>query len=152
MGVPTLFIPVLTEQSQKNIYNYWIAGAVLGAIVFITAFINIKWGIKEPPLEELEKKETIGVFESIWFSLKNWKFVVFIFCSMKNWYVFALFPMIMPIYSEFVLGEANSMLVVLLLLVAFVSSVQELSSSLGWIPKLVVSMVLLYLKHIGLQC
>ncbi len=122
MGLPTLFIPVLTEQSQQNIYNYWIAGAVLGVIVFVTAFINIKWGVKEPPLEELEKKETFGVFESIWYTLKNWKFVVFIFCSMMNWYVFAIFPMIMPIYSEFVLGEANSMLVVLLLLVAFVSS------------------------------
>ncbi|MCG3226632.1 MAG: MFS transporter [Candidatus Heimdallarchaeota archaeon] len=122
MGVPTLFIPTLTESSQQNIYNYWIAGAVLGVIVFVTAFINIKWGVKEPPLEELEQKETYGVFQSIWYTLKNWKFVVFILCSLMNWYVFALFPMIMPIYSEFVLLESNSMLVVLLLLVAFVSS------------------------------
>jgi GPH family glycoside/pentoside/hexuronide:cation symporter len=122
MGVPTLFIPQLTEQSQQNIYNYWIAGAVLGAIVFVTAFINLKWGVKEPPLEELEEKETFGVFQSIWYSLKNWKFVVFILCSLMNWYVFGLFPMIMPIYAEFVLGQADSMLVVLLLLVAFVSS------------------------------
>ena len=51
MGVPTLFIPKLTEPGQENIYNYWIAGAVLGAIVLVTAFINIKWGVKEPPLE-----------------------------------------------------------------------------------------------------
>ncbi len=122
MGVPTLFIPVLTESTQQNVYNYWIAGAVLGAIVFVTAFINIKWGVKEPSLEELEEKETFGVFQSIWYTLKNWKFVVFIFCSLMNWYVFAIFPMIMPIYSEFALGESNSMLVVLLLLVAFLSS------------------------------
>ncbi|MFW9852192.1 MAG: MFS transporter, partial [Candidatus Thorarchaeota archaeon] len=122
MGVPTLFIPVLTESTQQNIYNYWIAGAVLGAIIFVTAFINIKWGVKEPPLEEMEEKETYGVFQSIWYTLKNWKFVVFIFCSLMNWYVFAIFPMIMPIYSEFVLNESNSMLVVLLLLVAFLSS------------------------------
>jgi len=122
MGVPTLFIPVLTESTQQNVYNYWIAGAVLGAIVFVTAFVNLKWGVKELPVEELEKKETFGVFQSIWYSLKNWKFVVFILCSLMNWYVFAIFPMIMPIYSEFVLGESNSMLVVLLLLVAFLSS------------------------------
>lgn len=122
MGVPTLFIPTLTESTQENIYNYWIAGAVLGAIVFVTAFINLKWGVKEPSLEELEEKETFGVFQSIWYSLKNWKFVIFILCSLANWYVFAIFPMIMPIYSEFVLLESNSMLVVLLLLVAFVCS------------------------------
>jgi GPH family glycoside/pentoside/hexuronide:cation symporter len=122
MGVPTLFIPVLTESTQQNVYNYWIAGAVLGAIVFVTAFINIKWGVKEPSLEELEEKETYGVFQSIWYTLKNWKFVVFIFCSLMNWYVFAIFPMIMPIYSEFALGQNDSMLVVLLLLVAFLSS------------------------------
>ena len=122
MGVPTLFIPVLTESTQQNVYNYWIAGAVLGAIVFVTAFINIKWGVKEPPLEEIEEKETFGVFQSIWYTLKNWKFVVFILCSLMNWYVFALFPMIMAIYSEFVLGVSDSMKVVLLLLIAFVCS------------------------------
>ena len=122
MGVPTLFIPNLLESSSENVYNYWIAGAVLGAIVFVTAFINIKWGVKEPPLEELEEKETLGVFESIWYTLKNWKFAVFILCSLMNWYVFALFPMIMAIYSEFVLGVDDSMLVVLLLLIAFICS------------------------------
>jgi len=122
MGVPTLFIPKLTEPGQENIYNYWIAGAVLGAIVLVTAFINIKWGVKEPPLEELEKKETLGVFKAIWYCMKNWKFMIFIFCSMMNWYIFAIFPMMMPFFSEFVLGESNSMLVVLLLLIAFLSS------------------------------
>lgn len=122
MVVPTLIIPNLTESTQANIYNYWIAGAVLGIIAFITAFINIKWGVKEPPIEELDKKETMGVFKSIWYSIKNWKFVVFALSSTMNWYVFGLLPMIIPIYTQFVLGKIESIYASALLLIAFLSS------------------------------
>ncbi len=122
MVVPTLIIPHLTEASQANIYRYWIAGAVLGIIAFITAFINIKWGVKEPPIEEIEKQETMGVFKSIWYSIKNWKFVIFALCSTMNWYVFALLPMLIPIYSEFALGQENSLYASALLLIAFLCS------------------------------
>jgi GPH family glycoside/pentoside/hexuronide:cation symporter len=122
MVVPTLIIENLTESSQANIYNYWIAGAVLGIIAFITAFINIKWGVKEPPIEELETKDTMGVFKSIWYSIKNWKFVVFALCSTMNWYVFGLLPLIIPIYTQFALGKEDSIYASGLLLIAFLSS------------------------------
>ena len=122
MVVPTLIIPDLTLSTQENIYLYWIAGAVLGIIAFITAFINIKWGVVELPVEEMEAKETMGVFQSIWYSIKNWKFVVFALCSTMNWYVFGLFPMITPIYAKFALGMDESIYASLLLLIAFLSS------------------------------
>ncbi len=122
MVVPTLIIPDLTISSQSNIYNYWIAGAVLGIIAFITGFINIKWGVKEPPVEELEQKDTMGVFQSIWYTIKNWKFVVFALCSTMNWYVFGMFPMIIPIYTKFALGMPEGIYASILLLVAFISS------------------------------
>jgi GPH family glycoside/pentoside/hexuronide:cation symporter len=125
MGLPTFIVGDLSD--PLNLYRYWIAGAALGVIVFITAWINIKWGIKEPPFEELEEKETTGVFKSIWITLKNWKFVVFVFCSMMNWFVFAIFPMVMNIFNKFVLaepwmGENESLFAAILLLVAFLSS------------------------------
>ncbi len=125
MGLPTFIVGDLSNPA--NLYRYWIAGAALGVIVFITAWINIKWGVKEPPLEELEEKETTGVFKSIWITLKNWKFVVFVLCSMMNWYVFALFPMVMNIYNKFILaqpwmGENESLFAAILLLVAFLFS------------------------------
>jgi GPH family glycoside/pentoside/hexuronide:cation symporter len=122
MVVPTLIIPHLTESSQANIYRYWIAGAALGIIAFVTAFINIKWGVKEPPIEEIEMQETMGVFKSIWYSIKNWKFVIFALCSTMNWFVFALLPMIIPIYSEFALGMTKGIYASALLLIAFLSS------------------------------
>ena len=125
MGLPTFIVGDLSD--PWNIYKYWIAGGALGGIVFITAFINIMWGVKEPPLEEMEKKETTGVFKSIWITLKNWKFLVFVLCSLMNWYVFAIFPMVMNMYNKFLLkadwmGENESLFGAILLLVAFVSS------------------------------
>ncbi|MHA2358384.1 MAG: MFS transporter [Candidatus Heimdallarchaeaceae archaeon] len=124
MGLPTVIFmlmgtPDMTTAPQQN---YWIVGAILGIIVFITAFINLKWGVKEPPVEELERKETFGIFKGIWYSLKNWKFLIFVLCSMMNWYIFALFPMIMPIYTKFVLGMEEGIFASILLLVAFISS------------------------------
>ncbi len=125
MGLPTFIVGDLSD--SNNLYKYWIAGAVLGVIIFITAWINIKWGVKEPPLEELETRETTGVFKSIWITLKNWRFVIFVLCSMMNWYVFALFPMVMNIYHKFILeqpwmGDNTSIFAALLLLVAFLFS------------------------------
>ncbi|MHA1465376.1 MAG: MFS transporter [Candidatus Heimdallarchaeaceae archaeon] len=122
MVIPTLIIPDLTLATQENIYLYWIAGGVLGIIVFITAFINIKWGVVEPPVEEMEAKDTMGVFKSIWYTLKNWKFVVFALCSTMNWYVFGLFPMIIPIYTKFALGMTEGIYASILLLIAFICS------------------------------
>lgn len=128
MGLPTFIVGDLSD--PLNLYKYWIAGAALGVIVFITAWINIRWGVKEPPLEELEEKETTGVFKSIWITLKNWKFLVFVLCSMMNWYVFALFPMVMNIFNKFVfaertatwMGANESLFGAILLLVAFLFS------------------------------
>lgn len=129
MGLPTFIIGDLTDPA--NHYKYWIAGAALGVIVFITAWINLKWGVKEPPLEHMEKIDTIGVFKSIWITLKNRKFLIFVLCSMMNWYIFALFPMIIPYFSKYVLGihagadwmaENYGIYAALLLLVAFLSS------------------------------
>ncbi len=125
MGLPTFIVGDLSD--PLNLYKYWIAGAALGVIVFITAWINIKWGVKEPPLEELEVKQTTGVFKSIWITLKNWKFVIFVLCSMMNWFVFAIFPMVMNIFNKFRLqatwmGENESLFGAILLLVAFLFS------------------------------
>ena len=125
MGLPTFIIGDLSN--PDNLYKYWIAGAALGAIVFITIWINIKWGVKEPPVEDLEEKETTGVFKAIWITIKNWKFVIFVLCSLMNWYVFALYPMVINIYNKFILAEPwmgsnESLFAAILLLVAFVSS------------------------------
>ena len=124
MGIPTVIFMLLGEEDMTLApqWSYQIVGAVLGVIVLITAFINIKWGIKEPPLEELEQKETFGIFKSIWVTLKNWKFVIFVLCSMMNWFVFSLFPMIMATYTKFVLDESNSLFASILLLAAFLCS------------------------------
>lgn len=124
MGLPTVIFMLLGEGDMTLApqWSYQVVGAILGVVVLITAFINIKWGVKEPPLEEIEQKETYGIFKSIWITLKNWKFVVFVLCSLMNWFVFSIFPMIMVTYTKFVLGNDDSLFASILLLAAFLSS------------------------------
>ncbi len=102
--MPTLLISDMTLEDptkfQQVLWEYQFTGIIFGVIILVTALINILWGAKEAPYEELEKKKPLKLFESLKVSLKNKKFVIFALCSTMNWYVFGLIPTIMPIYIK----------------------------------------------------
>ena len=98
-------------------------GIAFGIVIFVTMLILLKWGIKEPPIEQIEAKKMFGIKESIKVTLKNRKFLIFVVCSTLNWYVFGLLPLIVPIYATWVLGATNSFMISLLLLIAFLFSI-----------------------------
>ena len=103
--------------------EYKIMGIIFGVLILITMLVHIKFGIKEPSYDELEKKETLSFWNSLKTTLKNKKFIIFAIASTMNWYVFGLLPMIVPIYATYVLGMEDSLLISLLLLIAFLSSI-----------------------------
>ncbi len=105
--LPTLIIEDMTLKNSSNyestLWQYQLTGIIFGVIVLISILINVFWGTKELPVDELEKKETMSIFKSIKESLSNKKFVIFALCSTMNWYVFGLLPTIMPIYIKTVI-------------------------------------------------
>ncbi len=103
--MPTLFISDMaledpTSIPSEIIWQYQLTGIIFGVIILVTILINVIWGAKEAPYEELEKKKTMKLGESLKISLTNKKFVIFALCSTMNWYVFSLLPTIMPIYVK----------------------------------------------------
>lgn len=103
--MPTLLIEDMTLEEPTSIaseiiWQYRLTGIIFGAIILITILINVLWGAKEAPIEEMEKKESMKLFESLKVSLSNKKFVIFALCSTMNWYVFGLIPTIMPVYIK----------------------------------------------------
>jgi len=103
--MPTLLISDMTLKEPTSvagdvIWQYQLTGIIFGVIILITILINVLWGAKEAPYEELEKKQPLKLWESLKVSLTNKKFVIFALCSTMNWYVFSLIPTIMPIYIK----------------------------------------------------
>ncbi len=174
--LPTL---IITDMAMENplsiqgdiIWQYQLTGIIMGVIIFITILINVLWGAKEAPYEEIEKKETMKLWQSIKVSLTNKKFVIFALCSTLNWYVFSLLPTIMPIYVKTVvdplrdgtwikLESLGELRISIPLVVAFLSSIvgvlfwswidRKLGSKLGFIISMswwaVVLIPLIFIK------
>jgi len=120
--VPTIIIPDLTE--SKYITQYIFAGIIMSIIIFIGAFIMIKFGIKERTEFSEDYKTAPPIFKSLKYSLKNKSFRIFIIMNITYWYVVGMLPVIVPLYGKFVLriGEGETFLLGLLLGVAFISA------------------------------
>ena len=117
--MPTLLISDMTLQEPTSvasdvIWQYQLTGIIFGAVILITILINVLWGAKEAPYEELEKKEPLKLWESMKISLTNKKFVLFAICSTMNWYVFGILPTIIPIYIKTVIDFETDWLAVAL--------------------------------------
>jgi Na+/melibiose symporter-like transporter len=56
-------------------------------------------------------------------TLKNKQFLLFVGASTTCWYCFTLLPMLMPLYGAWVLGQPDSFMTTLLLLIAFISTI-----------------------------
>ena len=132
-AVPTFvvkeYIPGVSN-FETALFQYRIAGLIFGGLIFITLLVHVIWGVREPPYEEMEQTENLSWKESFKHTVKNGKFMIFIFASMMNWAVFGMVPMIFPAYGEIVLTNIPSIegfdigfMVTLPLLVLFIASI-----------------------------
>ncbi len=112
--LPTLFISDMTLENPAEFstvkWEYQLTGIIFGIIILVTIIINVIWGAKEPPVEEMEKKNPLKLWESLKVSLTNKKFVIFAICSTMNWYVFGLIPTIMTVYIKTVVDTSGDWL------------------------------------------
>jgi len=120
--MPTLFIPKLDDPKYFKEYSY--AGIFISIIIAIGAVIYIKFGIRERVEFSEDHKTAPSILNSLKISMKNKAFKPFIIANLANWYVYGMLPTIVPFYGSFVLGigEGESILLGLLLAVAFISA------------------------------
>src|SRR6056297_1465440 len=124
--LPTLIIDdIANEQNlSKTPTQYIITGVVACVIIITMNVIHIKYGIIEPPVEQIEARKTESIWSSIKQSLSNRKFMVYVIMVVTfTWYIFGLIPLLMPLYGTFVLGIDNSFKISVLLAIAFLSSI-----------------------------
>ncbi|MHA1520422.1 MAG: MFS transporter [Promethearchaeota archaeon] len=122
--LPGVIISDLVGTDQLTKTQYIICGAVFGVLILVFMLIHLKYGVKEPKLDELKKRKTFSLMESIKYTLKNKNFILIVLCSTMNWFVFGIIPMILPIYASVNFDlDQNSFEISLLLVVAFLASV-----------------------------
>jgi len=112
---------------EKALFQYRLAGIIFAVLIFITVLVHVIWGVREPPYEEMKENKNLSWKESFKHTVKNGKFMIFVLCSMMNWFVFGLIPMIFPAYGQIVLtdipGTDPALMATMILLVLFVCSV-----------------------------
>jgi len=125
--LPTIFIGShLAPEGTIDrpfIAKYWVTGGVVALLVIAGGFMFYKFGMKEDPVEIIQKEEEPNIFRSLGITFKNRAFLLFITANLFNWFVFKLLTTVIPLYGQFVLGvEKGDFTLTLMLLVAFLSA------------------------------
>jgi len=118
--LPSLFI---TDYSDPNsLGQYQIFGIVCLVIIIACGLIFLKFGPKEKTEFQEDYKYSLGFIDSIKTCVKSKSFRWYIPAEIANWFVFGMLPTIIPLYGKFVLGLQDSLLISLLLGLAFISA------------------------------
>lgn len=120
--LPTLFIPDLSN--AKYLLEYQFFGITIAIIIAVAGAIFLKYGPRERKEFKDNYKSAPNFIDSIKFCLKSESFRWYIPAEIANWFVYGMLPTIIPLYGKFVLGigEGESILLALLLGVAFISA------------------------------
>ncbi len=122
-ALPSVFIGKFTGNASLTIPQYQMTGGAFGIIIAVTIAIHLRWGVTEPFYENYQEVKVPGFFEALKLTLKNTQFLLFVGASTTAWYCFTLLPMLMPLYGARVLGQADSFMTTLLLLIAFLATI-----------------------------
>ena len=176
--LPGLFISDYSDPNSMP--QYQVFGLVCLLIIIVLVLIFIKFGPKEKAEFQQDYKNAPGFFGSIKICVKSKSFMWYIPSEITNWFVFGMLPTIIPLYGKFVLGIQDSLLISLLLGLAFISAaifitvlwkplVRKIGNRKSWIISmsiwivsllplmffgkymLIISMIVFFLIGIGLS-
>ena len=145
--LPGFIIPDYSD--PKYIREYSILGIVLTIMVLITGLIFLKFGPREKPEFQEDYKNAPGLGKSIKMCLSNKSFRRYIPTEVAVWFVFGMVPTILPLYAKFVLGVNDSLLISLMIGLAFISAaifinilwrpvVQKIGPRKAWLYAIVI--------------
>ncbi|MEX2683070.1 MAG: MFS transporter [Candidatus Sigynarchaeota archaeon] len=122
-ALPSVFIGKYTGDASVTISQYQLTGIVFGIIISVTMIVHLKFGVTEPFYETKQDARLPGLLSSLKLSFFNKQFLLLVGASTTSWYCFTLLPMLMPLYGARVLGEPDSFMTTLLLLIAFLMTI-----------------------------
>ena len=150
--LPGLFITDYSDPS--NLSEYQTFGTIIAVIIIIPGLLFIKFSPREKLEFQEDYKKTVGFIDSLKTCLKSKSFMWYIPAEVANWFVYGMLPAIVPLYGKFVLGISDTLLLSLLLGVAFISAaifmtilwkplVQKIGPRKSWLISMTIWIILL---------
>ncbi len=118
--LPGLFIS--DYSNPANLPQYQTFGIIIAIIIIVPGILFLKFSPREKSEFSEDYKKTPGFIESFKTCLKSKSFAWYIPAEVCNWFVYGMLPAIVPLYGKFVLGISDTLLLSLLLGVAFISA------------------------------
>ncbi len=150
--LPGMFI---TDYSDPvSLPQYQIFGLVLAIIIIIPGILFLKFSPREKPEFQEDYKTTPSFIKSLKTCVKSKSFMWYIPAEVANWFVYGMLPAIVPLYGKFVLGISDTLLLSILLGVAFISAaifmtvlwkplVQRIGPRKSWLISMSIWIILL---------
>ncbi|MFO8019673.1 MAG: MFS transporter [Promethearchaeia archaeon] len=117
---PSFFIPDYNNPQYQ--VNYAVAGLFMAIVTAVSAFIFIKYGLKERKEYSKDSEIAPSFIESLKTSAKNKSFRRYVIANFAVFYMFGMLPMMSPLYGRFVLQIEDSTILSLLLGLTFISA------------------------------
>jgi len=122
--LPTLIIEDLTNRYNRpeTLTQYQITGIVAGIIIFVTYFIILKWGVREPKEFSKDAETALSFTTTVKASFKNKAYLWFLIPTLGTWMVIGITPALAPLHMTYAVGIEDSEIIGLILLVIFLSA------------------------------
>jgi GPH family glycoside/pentoside/hexuronide:cation symporter len=117
---PSFFIPNYNDPQYQA--NYAVAGLFMAIVTAVSAFIFIRYGLRERKEYSKDSEMAPSFIESLKTSVQNKSFRHYVIANFAVFYMFGMLPMISPLYGRYVLGIESSTLLSLLLGLTFISA------------------------------
>ncbi len=157
--LPGLFISDYSDPASLR--EYQIFGIIVAIIIIIPGLIFLKFSPREKAEFREDYKNAPNFIESVKICVKNKSFAWYIPAEVANWFVYGMLPAIVPLYGKYVLNITDTLLLSLLLGIAFISAaifmtilwkplVQKIGPRKSWLISMSIwAIILFFLMVIG---
>ena len=109
--LPTLIIADLTGSDPQTLGEYQLTGIIAAAVIIISYFIILKWGVKEPKYISKDAETAMSFGKTLKTTFKNKSFLWFLIPALGTWIAINILPTLAPLFMIHALGVTDMELI-----------------------------------------
>ena len=109
--LPTLIIEDLLGSDPQTLGEYQLTGIIAAAVIIISYFIILKWGVKEPKYISKDAETAMSFGKTLKTTFKNKSFLWFLIPALGTWIAINILPTLAPLFMIHALGVTDMELI-----------------------------------------
>jgi len=109
--LPTLIIEDLLGSDPQTLWEYQLIGIIAAAVIIISYFIVLKWGVKEPKYISKDAETALSFGKTLKTTFKNKSFLWFLIPALGTWIAINILPTLAPLFMVHALGVTDMELI-----------------------------------------